>query len=104
MTVHQRDHSRRGQMVALFWNGRDSSAMLFFSYIDQLSVLDYLDLRGNQFSVLPPAIEQLPALRMLLLDHNPLPTPPPEVTVQGLQAIRDYLRTHTLMGCHTDDA
>jgi internalin A len=70
----------------------------------RLSNLDTLDLSNNQLAALPYFIGNLASLHEvrtelgaflangLRVAGNPLITPPPEVTEQGLEAIRAYLR------------
>jgi internalin A len=69
--------------------------------IGTLSNLCYLDLRNNHLQSLPSELGQLTSLHPnpcqgagigLLIDHNPLTSPPPEVIAQGTPAILDYLR------------
>ena len=56
----------------------------------QLTNLVWLNLSDSQLTVLPPQISQLSKLRELHLYDNPLTSPPYELAVQGIEAIREY--------------
>ncbi|MCI5165675.1 MAG: hypothetical protein D3903_06155 [Candidatus Electrothrix sp. GM3_4] len=56
----------------------------------QLANLQKLYLYRTQLSFLPPTIAQLPKLKRLQLDATPLTSPPYELAIQGIEAIREY--------------
>lgn len=56
----------------------------------QLKTLYLLHLDNNDLTILPPEIVQLPKLEYLGLRDNPLISPPYELAVQGIEAIREY--------------
>jgi internalin A len=65
--------------------------------IGQLSNLQGLSLEHNQLRYLPLTMGNLAGLQCadfctLLLDNNPLISPPPEVVEQGTEAVLEYLR------------
>ena len=62
------------------------------NYVDELSNLTTLYLRDNQIYNLPNSIVNLTKLTTLDLRGNPLETPPIEVVIHGLEAIRKYFR------------
>jgi Leucine-rich repeat (LRR) protein len=63
--------------------------------IGRLTSLTELDLSGNQLTAVPDTIGQLTNLTTLNIEGNPhLPSPPPEVTAQGAQAVLAFLRAH----------
>ena len=63
-----------------------------------LQALEGLDLRGGprgkpgKLTVLPQRLLDLPQLRLLDVDNQPIETPPPEVVAKGLEGIRAYFR------------
>ena len=59
---------------------------------DNLSKLTTLYLRDNQIYNLPPSIAKLDKLTTLDLRGNPLATPPIEIVIHGVGAIRSYFR------------
>jgi len=58
--------------------------------IIQLPNLNDLDIRRNKLTELPPELFHLPKLETLELNDNPLISPPYEIAIQGLEAIRTY--------------
>lgn len=56
----------------------------------ELKKLTKIDLWGNQLTALPPQIVELRKLKELELWGNPLISPPYELAVQGITAIREY--------------
>ncbi|MCI5162162.1 MAG: hypothetical protein D3917_09110, partial [Candidatus Electrothrix sp. AX5] len=56
----------------------------------QLTKLTYLGLSDNRLIFLPTEIIQLPKLEWLGLHRNPLTSPPYELAVQDIEAIREY--------------
>ena len=48
--------------------------------------------RNNFISYLPTELVNLPKLKSLDVQDNPLTSPPPEIVNQGLRSILDYLR------------
>lgn len=58
--------------------------------IRSLKALKWLDLTGNALTSVPPFVVEMEELRDLSVFENPLETPPLEVAVNGLDAIRDY--------------
>lgn len=48
--------------------------------------------RNNFISYLPTELVNLPKLKSLDVQDNPLTSPPPEIVQQGLHVILDYLR------------
>lgn len=56
----------------------------------QLTNLQRLDLGFNRLTTLPDSIWRLTNLQKLDLRNNPLQDPPPEIAVQGIDAIRTY--------------
>ncbi|MDJ0687379.1 MAG: COR domain-containing protein [Xenococcaceae cyanobacterium MO_188.B32] len=61
-------------------------------YVDELSNLTTLYLRDNQIYNLPNSIVNLNKLNTLDLRGNPLETPPMEVVIHGVEAIKKYFR------------
>ena len=57
-----------------------------------LKNLSLLDLKNCKIEMLPPEITFLPHLKDLMLDANPLRTPPIEIAQRGIQAIRNYFQ------------
>jgi len=55
-----------------------------------LKELEFLDLSHCQIEVLPPEIAEITSLHTIRLHNNPLKTPPLEIAMQGIQAIRAY--------------
>ncbi|MCI5224981.1 MAG: GTPase, partial [Candidatus Electrothrix sp. AR4] len=58
--------------------------------IGQLSKLKGIWLRGTLLTFLTPEIIQCTNLRTIGLGHTPLTSPPYELAVQGIKAIREY--------------
>jgi internalin A len=56
----------------------------------ELKKLTKIDLWGNQLTALPPQIVELRKLKELELWGNPLISPPYELAIQGIHAIREY--------------
>ena len=48
--------------------------------------------RNNFISYLPTELVNLPKLKSLDVQENPLTSPPPEIVQQGLRSILNYLR------------
>jgi len=60
--------------------------------IGKLVKLSYLDIRGNQIATLPKELAFATSITKLDVDKDTLVSPPPEVMMQGVDAIRSYLR------------
>jgi small GTP-binding protein len=58
--------------------------------VKQLINLSQLELNYNELTFLPPEIVELPNLEELNLFDNPLVSPPLEIALQGMDAIRSY--------------
>ena len=71
---------------------RDNQMSTFPKSIGYLQNLTDLDLSGNQLSALPELIAQLQNLTSFYVNGNPLISPPLEIAVQGVEAIRNYFR------------
>ena len=62
------------------------------NYFGELSNLTTLYLRDNQIYNLPNSIANLEKLTTLDLRGNPLETPPIEIVIHGVEAVREYFR------------
>ncbi|WYD80808.1 MAG: COR domain-containing protein [Candidatus Electrothrix gigas] len=71
-------------------NLRDNQLTSLPSEILLLQKLKKLHLGNNQFSILPQEVVQLPKLKSLWLHDNILTSPPYELAMQGIEAIREY--------------
>ncbi|HPI09300.1 MAG TPA: hypothetical protein PLM41_23065, partial [Saprospiraceae bacterium] len=65
------------------------------SGIRLLKELENLDLNDCQIETLPSEIAELPLLKDIKLNNNPLKSPPLEVALQGIGAIRAYFDDFT---------
>jgi len=59
--------------------------------IGELTKLVELDVSNNQIKELPYSFGSLQNLKKLNLDQNPLMTPPNEIVVQGVEAVKEYM-------------
>lgn len=59
--------------------------------IGELTNLVELDVSNNQIKELPYSFGSLQNLKKLNLDQNPLMTPPNEIVVQGVEAVKEYM-------------
>ena len=57
-----------------------------------INLRTFVSNRNNFISYLPTELVNLPKLKSLDVQDNPLTSPPPEVVQQGLCVILDYLR------------
>lgn len=55
-----------------------------------LKELENLDMNDCQLETLPPEIAELPLLKEIELNNNPLKSPPVEIALQGVRAIRAF--------------
>lgn len=53
--------------------------------------LRVLSISSNNFTILPPSIADITSLQFLEIENNPLVLPPPEITAQSLDVIKNYL-------------
>lgn len=53
--------------------------------------LRVLSISSNNFTILPPCIADITSLQFLEIENNPLVLPPPEITCQSLDVIKNYL-------------
>jgi Leucine-rich repeat (LRR) protein len=63
------------------------------SFLKELKQLTHIDLSENKLKDVS-FIKELDQLTEVDLSMNPIKNPPPEVVEQGLDAIRDYLRSN----------
>ncbi|KAF5792869.1 putative leucine-rich repeat domain superfamily [Helianthus annuus] len=59
--------------------------------IGSLTRLRELDICNNQIQQLPITFGRLVSLTRLVVDHNPLTVPPPEVVAEGVEAVKVYM-------------
>ena len=57
-----------------------------------INLRTFVSNRNNFISYLPTELVNLPKLKSLEVQDNPLTSPPPEIVQQGLCVILDYLR------------
>lgn len=60
--------------------------------IARLAVLRMLDVSSNVVRRLPPCLAEMEALEVLMLDEEDMETPPKDICVHGIGAIKDFLR------------
>jgi len=70
------------------------------SGLKDLSLLSKLDLGYNQIRELS-TLKELRKLQTLFLDGNPIETPPYEIAIQGIEAIRNYFKQLEVQGTDT---
>ncbi|MEH2025693.1 COR domain-containing protein [Nostoc sp.] len=88
--------TRLQQLTSLYLS--DNRLTTLPEAITRLQNLTDLNLSLNQLTMLPEAITRLPQLTTLYLYDNPIEQPPPEIVVQGIQAIKDYFRQLKMEG------
>ncbi|MCK5058310.1 MAG: leucine-rich repeat domain-containing protein, partial [Candidatus Aminicenantes bacterium] len=63
-----------------------------YSFLKELTGLTSLDLFGNKLTDVS-FLKDMDKLTRVNLDENPVENPPPEIVKQGIEAIRDYLKS-----------